>query len=611
MNKFLQLILAILMLCVSYSVFAEGYTLTLEDVDFDTTTGTINGFYGDIGTEIVIPGSFNVDGNDVDVISIGKGAFSLSSLTDLTISEGITTIGDSAFQHNSISELILPSTVTSIGALAFSNNLLTSLTLSSNVTSLGMFAFSDNELTDIIIPTSITEMGDGAFNKNLIIKINGVSSNGLIYDRNEDGSEDLSKIVSYGGVSEVIDFIPEGVSVIGDRAFAYNTITSIIIPEGIVSIGVLAFYRNNLTSLSIPESVTSIGDRAFANNQIAALILPESIINFGVAVFNNNAITMVNNEESQGLIYGQNEDGSEDASVIVSYGGSASVVDFIPESVRSIKENAFYFCSLSSVTIPENVTTIEEMAFYLNNLSEVIFNEGLIYIEQRAFYRNNLSKVTLPVSLISIGEEAFDDNSMTSFLLPGQNTYLNDYIWIDNESNTYQYNEEVTDLTSDYVIDGAFGIIYELDGGNNNINNPNAYLSVDGVSSFYPGSKDGYNFVGWYSDEDLITEISSIAQGSTDDIVLWAKWDVSTDVSEVNATELTLYPNPVIDQLTIDFKDEAIWTIYIYAANGQLLRVKSCQATQTLVDMSNYASGLYIIKVSDGTKQKIYKIIKR
>lgn len=611
MNKFLQLILTVLMLCVSYSVYAEGYTLTLDDVDFDATTGTINAFNEGVGTEIVIPGSFFVDGDDVDVISIGVRAFTSSSLTSLIISEGITSIGDSAFQHNSISELTLPSTVTSIGALAFSNNLLTSLTLSPNVTSLGIFAFSDNLLTDIIIPTSITEMGDGAFNKNSITKINGVSSNGLIYARNEDGSDDLSKIVSYGGVSEVIDFIPESVSVIHDRAFAYNTITAVTIPEGIVSIGVFAFYRNNLASLSIPEGVISIENRAFANNEISTLTLPENITYLGSAVFNNNVITSVNGEESKGLIYDRNEDGSENTSVITSYGGGSSVVDFIPESVRTIKERAFYSCALTSVTIPENVSYIQELGFYMSNLTEVIFHEGLISIGQRAFYRNNIAEVNLPASLISIGEEAFANNSMTSFLLPGENIYLGDYLWIDDENNTYNYKDEVSDLTSDYIIDGAYGIIYELDGGNNNSNNPSAYLSADGVSSFEAGTKEGYDFVGWYSDEDLTTEVTSIEQGTTENMVLWAKWDVSTNIREELTSGIIIYPNPVIDQLTIDFNDEAIRVIQIYAANGQLVYMKTCQLSKTSIGMSDFSSGIYILKISDGINQGIYKIIKR
>jgi uncharacterized repeat protein (TIGR02543 family) len=611
MKKSLLLLLTVLMFYLPSFASAQSYTLTLEDVDFDATSGMINGFNGGIGTEIVIPSSFNVDGSDIDVITIGENAFSSSSLTSLTISEGITTIENSAFKNNSIVDLTLPSSVASIGDWAFSNNLLVSLTLTSNVTSLGKYAFCDNELSDITIPTSIIEMGEGSFNKNSIIMINGMPSDGFIYGRNEEGCEDVSTIVSYGGVSTVIDFIPECVSVIYDRAFAYNPITEVTIPEGIVSIGIYAFYRTQLTSLIIPEGVTSIGDRAFANNEISSLILPESITYYGTAVFNNNAITSVNNQASQGIIYDRNEDGSENISVIASYGGEASVVDFIPESVSTIKEKAFYSCSLTSVTIPENVTTIEEMGFYLSDLDEVIFNEGLIFIGQRAFYSNNITEVTLPSSLINIGEEVFANNQMTSFLLPRQNTYLSDYVWIDDKNNTYNYKDEVTDLTTDYRIDGAYGISYELDGGSNDSNNPSAYLSVDGVSSFYPCSKDGYDFVGWYSDQDLTIEIITIEQGAAEDMILWAKWDVTTDVSKQNTSEITLYPNPVIDQLTIGLNNEMDCTIGVYTANGQLVYLKSKQSAQTLVDMSSYASGIYIVKINDGIKQKTYKVIKR
>lgn len=610
MKKLLQLLSIVLMLYIP-NVVSGQYILTLDDVDFDPTTGAINGFDGNVGTEIIIPSSFCVDGNDVDVITIGENAFISSSLTSLVIPEGIITIANSAFQHNSIVELTLPSSITSIGDWAFSNNLLISLTLSSNVTSLGKYAFCDNELTDVIIPTSITAMGEGAFNKNSITKINGSVSDGIIYGRNEDGSDDISTIVSYGGVSNVIDFIPECVTVIYDRAFAYNPIIEVTIPDGIVSIGIYAFYRNNLTSVSIPESVTSIGDRAFANNEISTLILPESITYLGSAVFNNNVISNVNNQASQGLIYDRNEDGSENTSVVASYGGEASVIDFIPENVNTIKEKAFYTCSLTSVTIPKNVTTVEDMGFYLSDLYEVIFIEGLISIGQRAFYSNNITGVILPGSLINIGEEAFANNQMSSFILPEQNIYLIDYVWIDDDNNTYNYKDEVTDLTSDYRIDGAYGIYYELEGGTNNSNNPSAYLSVDGVSSFFPGSKEGYDFVGWYSDQDLVTEINSIVQGSEEDKVLWAKWDVTTDFSMVNTSEILLYPNPVVDQLTIDLNNQINCTISVYAANGQLVYVKTKQSEQLFLDMSSYASGIYIVNINNGINVKKYKVLKK
>ena len=74
--------------------------------------------------------------------------------------------------------------------------------------------------------------------------------NGVVIDCNTD-------------VTDVV--IPNGVTSIGDRAFAYcKSIESITIPNGVTSIGVRAFECcYSLESVTIPISVTSIGNYAF------------------------------------------------------------------------------------------------------------------------------------------------------------------------------------------------------------------------------------------------------------------------------------------------------------------------------------------------------------
>jgi len=68
-----------------------------------------------------------------------------------------------------------------------------------------------------------------------------------------------------------------------------------------------------------------------------------------------------------------------------------------------------------------------------------------------------------------------------------------------------------------------YNITYHLDGGDNNTSNPATYTVEDTVNYLNP-TKDGYTFVGWYSNADLTNSTTGINKGSTGDVDVYAKW---------------------------------------------------------------------------------------
>ena len=82
----------------------------------------------------------------------------------------------------------------------------------------------------------------------------------------------------------------------------------------------------------------------------------------------------------------------------------------LPNTLKSIGNRAFQYCSFTSVTIPDSVTSIGSYAFLSCPLNEVIMGKGVKSIGEWAFgLCNNLSSIILPKSLTTIGQCAFYD----------------------------------------------------------------------------------------------------------------------------------------------------------------------------------------------------------
>lgn len=94
----------------------------------------------------------------------------------------------------------------------------------------------------------------------------------------------------------------------------------------------------------------------------------------------------------------------------------------IPNSVKTIGDNAFKFCSgLESIVIPDSVTEVGKYAFCeCASLSRVVFSKSMSKINDFIFgCCHNLKSIVIPDSVTSIGKSAFQDcNQLKSIDIP-------------------------------------------------------------------------------------------------------------------------------------------------------------------------------------------------
>ena len=312
-----------------YAVNEDGESVTLTK-------------YSGSDTEVIIPSELG----GKKVTAIGEKAFYKNkTITSVKIPEGVTSIGDNAFSVcDSLTKATIPEGVTSIRGSVFEGcSSLTEVTIPKSVTSIKYAAFYDcgalatvyygGSQTDWdALKNTIDNGNNPLLNANIIYSEN---SSDYAYSVNDAG--DGVTITGYTGSTGNI-IIPselggKPVTAIGEKAFFQNkTITSVKIPEGVTSIGNSAFAQTNLTEVEIPKSVKNIERYAFN----CCYNLEEVTIPGGVQRTGNYAFAYCTRLKQ----------------VIISDG------------VEIIGASAFYGCSsLTEVTIPKSVTSIEYEAF--------------------------------------------------------------------------------------------------------------------------------------------------------------------------------------------------------------------------------------------------------
>ena len=373
-----------------------SYSLTEDGVLTISGTGRITDFTADfrpvwesegipVKTVLIVSG----------VTGIGNYAFrNCTDLTSVTIPDSVTTIAENAF--SGCTGLVDPDGFQIAGTVLtdYQGNK-KYVSVPDGVTRIDDEAFSGHsEIIEITLPASLKSVGSNAFSGCTGLAAVSISDLGAWCGIDFAAGSYFNELLHNAGklylngklVKELV--IPEGVTRIGDGAFAGYALTDVTIPDSVTGIGKSAFSGcTGPASVTIPGSVTSIGKSAFSG----CIGLTSVVISDGVAEIGDYAFSACT--------------------------GLTSVT--IPDSVTVLGDYAFSSCTdLTSVTIGSGVTGIGESAFVdCTHLASATVGNGVISIGNTAFSGCPLQSLTIGRGVATIGESAF--TSVQSVTYPG------------------------------------------------------------------------------------------------------------------------------------------------------------------------------------------------
>lgn len=355
---------------------------------------------------------------------IGKNVFADSGLTKVVFPETLTEIDNGAFRQNNLVHIVLPDSIKKLGTGIFASNFtVETIKFPKNITEIpsGMFSCSGKvsaeKFTEITLPEGITKIGNNAFAGN-----------------------NFAKVV-----------IPKGVKEIGGSAFAqtqdHRALKEIVLPEGLESIGRWAFRYALVKEVNLPSTVTELNKDAFKDSEGKVTLYvtkKEQLENHGKFVAQSSYHqTVYNNLVGTGWNYDDfifegnklkgwsakgnqtrlknkklvlpeiNPETKEEVTIIDN--GAFKIPD---NEVEQLKDGVISPNGMNTIQIPETVTVLGEKAFEYNNFKTVDFPKQLQTIGLHCFHGNKLEGVIIPDSVTDLQSGAFSENNITKIKLP-------------------------------------------------------------------------------------------------------------------------------------------------------------------------------------------------
>ena len=354
-------------------------------------------------------------------------------------------IGSHMFSWSkNLASIKLPNTAKIVGMYSLSHcDNLKSVSLPEACTSVLYNAISECDLLETVhIPASVkdfdgTNLTDCNNLKSVTVDVENK------YYKSVDGvlfTKDGSILIKYpAGIEESAYTIPNGVTTIGDHAFASTSLVNVQFPEGLKKIENSAFsWCDNLKSATLPNTVESVGMFAFNNcRELSTVRLSQMLTAIKYNAFSNctklrevsfgaklkeidgtafsdcMSLTVYHVDEENPYLTAENGTlYTKDMTVLKSCPTALfAEMFYVPNGVVEIGEHAFSDCrNIGAVELPASVSSIGNSAFSFSSITSINLPEGIKKIPMFAFSNcENLKTAILPTTLKEISTSAFSD----------------------------------------------------------------------------------------------------------------------------------------------------------------------------------------------------------
>lgn len=281
------------------------------------------------------------------------------------------------------------------------------------IEAIGKSCFFDKRgILSVRFPESLREIGSRAFRN--CIHLEKVIFEGNNVSIHEDAFRNCSSLKEIH-MPQGTCFRLEGIDGFGDREIPKQAelIWKQVLGNFRISGSILLKYLGQEPQVAVPEGITVIGEEAFAGNEaVDRVLLPRSLREIGAGAF-RDCVLLQRAEFPDGLKR-------------IGAGAFENCVKLLriklPESLLEVDVKTFKRChSLKEITFGQGIRQIGEQAFYgCTAIREVEFPENLQVLGEMAFYRcEALKAVTLLPETAYVGNLAFAQSGVRKVRISG------------------------------------------------------------------------------------------------------------------------------------------------------------------------------------------------